>query len=67
MYLATYDDTDRGFRADSGFMPRVDVRTIDLETDYFVYGLRAGGKSGRWFDSFASGSAAIERRIIRAG
>ena len=50
MYYAAYDDTDRGFRADSGFMPRVDVRTIDLETDYFVYGLRAGGKSGRWFD-----------------
>jgi hypothetical protein len=47
---AAYQDTDAGFRADSGYMPRVDVRMIDLETDYILYGVRGGGKSGRWFN-----------------
>lgn len=50
MLYAAYEDSDPGFRADSGFMPRVDTRTIDLETDYVFYGRRAGGKSGQWFD-----------------
>ena len=49
--FASYLDMDPGFRADSGFVPRVDYRMIDLEVDRFVYGLRGGGKRGKWFDS----------------
>ena len=40
-----------GFRADSGFVPRVDYRTVDLEVDRFLFGLRGGGKRGAWFNS----------------
>jgi len=51
MLIAAYQGIDPGFRADSGFMPRVDTRMFDFEADVFVYGVRGGGKKGRWFDS----------------
>ena len=47
---AAYEGIDPGFRADSGFIPRVDTRMVDLEADVFFYGKRGGGKSGSWFD-----------------
>ncbi len=50
MYYAAYQSIDPDFRADYGYLPRVDTRMIDLEVDAMVYGLRAGGKSGKWFD-----------------
>jgi len=50
MYYAAYQSIDPDFRADSGYMPRVDFRTIDLEVDALIYGVRGGGKSGKWFD-----------------
>ncbi|MBN1940019.1 MAG: carbohydrate binding family 9 domain-containing protein, partial [Candidatus Aminicenantes bacterium] len=50
MYYASYESIDPKFRADSGYMPRVDTQTIDLEVDAFLYGVRGGGKSGKWFD-----------------
>lgn len=50
MLFAAYEGIDPGFRADSGFMPRVDTRRIDLEADVLFYGRRGGGKSGSWFD-----------------
>ncbi len=50
MAYAAYEGIDPGFRADSGFVPRVDTQMIDLETDFFLYGVRGGGKRGRWFD-----------------
>jgi len=50
MLMATYESIDPGFRADSGFMPRVDTRMVGLGTDFFVYGVRGGGSSGKWFD-----------------
>lgn len=49
---AAYQDMEPGFRADSGFVPRVDYRMVDLELDRFVYGLKGGGKRGAWFNSF---------------
>ncbi len=51
--FASYQDLDPGFRADSGFVPRVDYRTVDLEVDGFLYGLGGGGKRGTWFDSLS--------------
>lgn len=50
-FYVNYSDLDPGFRADSGFVPRVDYRTVDFQVDRFVYGLRSGGKRGAWFDS----------------
>jgi hypothetical protein len=47
---AAYQDVDPGFRADSGFLPRVDTRMVDLMTGVTVYGKRAGGKRGEWFN-----------------
>jgi hypothetical protein len=49
--FASYLDMDPGFRADSGFVPRVDYRMVDLEVDRMFFGLRGGGKHGAWFDS----------------
>lgn len=51
LIYAAYEDLDPGFRADSGFIPRVDTRMIDLETDVTIYGKRGGGKKGDWFNS----------------
>ena len=51
LVAAAYQDLDPGFRADSGFMPRVDTRMIDLETDVIFYGKRGGGKRGEWFNT----------------
>jgi hypothetical protein len=48
--MASYESIDPGFRADSGFMPRVDTRMMGLGADFFVYGVRGGGSSGKWFD-----------------
>jgi hypothetical protein len=48
--FANYESIDAGFRADSGFMPRVDTRLFSLGADFFVYGVRGGGSSGKWFD-----------------
>ena len=36
--FARYQDLDRGFRADSGFMPRVDVRTGEAQFERCFYG-----------------------------
>lgn len=51
LVAAAYQDFDPGFRADSGFMPRVDTRRVDAETHFTLYGKRGGGKRGDWFDS----------------
>ncbi len=45
--FALYQDMDPGFRADSGFVPRVDYRTVDLEVDRWVYGLRGRREARR--------------------
>lgn len=50
MYYAAYESLSPNYRTDSGFTPRVDTKSVDLETDVFVYGVRAGGKSGKWFN-----------------
>jgi len=50
MYFAAYQSLSPDFRADSGFMPRVDTKMIDLETDWMIYGVQAGGKAGKWFN-----------------
>ncbi|MBN2206791.1 MAG: carbohydrate binding family 9 domain-containing protein, partial [Candidatus Aminicenantes bacterium] len=50
LVAASYQDLDPGFRADSGFLPRVDTRQVDLETHLFFYGKRGGGRRGEWFD-----------------
>jgi len=50
LYAARYETISPDFRADSGYMPRVDTKEIDLEVDAFLYGVRAGGKKGAWFD-----------------
>jgi hypothetical protein len=42
--FASYSDINSGFRADYGFLPRVDVRTLDAEVHRLVWG---DGKS--WF------------------
>ena len=49
-YYAAYESLSPDFRADSGFIPRVDTKMVDLETDVMIYGVRAGGKTGQWFD-----------------
>jgi hypothetical protein len=51
LYAAAYQSVSPDFRADSGYMPRVDTKMIDLEVDTFLYGVRAGGKKGTWFDN----------------
>ncbi len=51
LWYVAYEDLDPGFRADSGFVPRVDTRTLDCETDVMIYGKRGGGKKGDWFNS----------------
>ncbi len=50
LLYAGYQSIDPDFRADYGYLPRVDTRTIDFEADVTVYGLRGGGKSGQWFN-----------------
>jgi hypothetical protein len=42
--FASYSDINSGFRADYGFLPRVDVRTLDAEAHRLVWG---DGKT--WF------------------
>ncbi|MCX6566004.1 MAG: DUF5916 domain-containing protein [Candidatus Aminicenantes bacterium] len=49
-YYAAYQSVSPDIRADSGYMPRVDTKMIDLETDVMFFGVRAGGKTGKWFD-----------------
>ena len=46
-WQATYTDGDRGFRADSGFIPRVDVR----QGDFFVT-RRFWGGPNKWYTTF---------------
>jgi hypothetical protein len=38
--FVTYQDLDPGFRADSGFIPRVDVKTAQAQVERFLYGER---------------------------
>jgi hypothetical protein len=38
-----YLDLDPGFRADSGFIPRVDVKTAESQVERFFYGTPASG------------------------
>jgi uncharacterized protein DUF5916/cellulose/xylan binding protein with CBM9 domain len=38
--FARYQDLDPGFRADSGFIPRVDVRTGEAQYERFFYGTK---------------------------
>ena len=45
IYQAGYRDISPGFRADSGFIPRVDYRRFDL----FIYPI-IWGKKGDWFN-----------------
>jgi hypothetical protein len=46
-WQATYTDGDRGFRADSGFIPRVDIR----QGDFFV-ARRFWGGQNTWYSTF---------------
>jgi len=50
LFFTAYQSVSPDFRADSGYMPRVDTKMIDMETDVLIYGVRAGGKAGKWFD-----------------
>ncbi|MGD8895925.1 MAG: DUF5916 domain-containing protein [Acidobacteriota bacterium] len=53
-WSATYQDLAPGFRADSGFVPRVDVRTVDLTLGGTVW-----GDADRWFSRFNLGVTAL--------
>jgi len=50
LYAAAYQSINPDFRADSGYMPRVDTKELDFEVHAFLYGIRAGGKKGKWFN-----------------
>ncbi len=44
-YHFGYEDLSAGFRADSGFIPRVDTRKLETKIQYVTW-----GKEGGWFD-----------------
>ena len=44
--FGAYTDKGAGFRADSGFVNRVDTRMLDLQVQYIFW-----GKPGSWFNS----------------
>jgi len=50
IYTFRYRDLSPGFRADSGYIPRVDLRDIYGEIDYQVW-----GKQGGWFSRMLFG------------
>lgn len=47
-WYASYDDVGSGFRADTGFLPRVDVRSARAGVER----VWRGGEEGDWFDRF---------------
>ena len=47
-WFASYDDVGSGFRADTGFLPRVDVRRARAGVER----VWRGGEEGDWFDRF---------------
>ena len=49
-YFAGYQDLTPGFRADSGFVPRVDVRQADAQLGRTFY-----GRSGTWLSQIQAG------------
>jgi len=49
-WYAKIEDMTAGFRADAGFVTRVDYRFFDAELGHDVFGIHGGGKRGHWFD-----------------
>jgi len=51
---AGYDDFDPAFRADSGFVPRVDVRTVQGNVQRIFW-----GEAGDWYTQLSAGGFAL--------
>jgi hypothetical protein len=54
LFFGNYDDRDPEFRADSGFVPRVDVRTLDGNLIR-----RFWGAPGSWYTAIQIGGSAL--------
>ena len=50
----SYQDLDPQFRADSGFIPRVDIKTATAQGERFIYGTREN-----WYSSLSFGGKAF--------
>jgi hypothetical protein len=61
-WSATYQDLAPGFRADSGFVPRVDVRTVDL-----TFGSTLWGGADRWFSRINLGVQGVSTEDHQGG